>query len=184
MIYRQKRYYHGAWFKYPSRLSCCDVFVKSCMDLFVNKLRHFVVILHYCDVIKGTMASQITSLTIAYSTVYSSANQRKHQSSASLALCGEFTGDRWFPAQRAVTRKLFSFDDVCRIPDIFKCIFFNGNCSYLIQILRKHVLSGLIYDNSASFRWWLRPVNSTKYHLYENWSALFRHVYPPFYYDD
>ena len=48
----------------------------------------------------GTMASQITSLTIVYSTVYSGVDQRKHQSSASLA-CGEFTGDRWIPGQVA-----------------------------------------------------------------------------------
>ena len=33
----------------------------------------------------STMASQITSLTIVYSTVYSGSDQRKHQSSASLA---------------------------------------------------------------------------------------------------
>ena len=33
----------------------------------------------------GAIASQITSLTIVYSTVYSDADQRKHQSSASLA---------------------------------------------------------------------------------------------------
>ena len=33
----------------------------------------------------GTMASQITSLTIIYSSVYLGADQRKHQSSASLA---------------------------------------------------------------------------------------------------
>ena len=33
----------------------------------------------------GAMASQITCLTIAYLTVYSDADQRKHQSSASLA---------------------------------------------------------------------------------------------------
>ena len=32
----------------------------------------------------GTIASQITSLTIVYSTVYSDADQREHQSSASL----------------------------------------------------------------------------------------------------
>ena len=37
-------------------------------------------------------ASQITSLTIFYSTVDSDADERKHQSSASLAF-----GDRWFP---------------------------------------------------------------------------------------
>ena len=40
---------------------------------------------HYNDVIMDAMASQITSLTIVYSTVYSDAGQRKHQSSASLA---------------------------------------------------------------------------------------------------
>ena len=39
----------------------------------------------YSDVIMGTIASQITSLTIVYSTVYSNADQRKHQSCASLA---------------------------------------------------------------------------------------------------
>ena len=40
---------------------------------------------HYNDVIMGAIASQITSLTIVYSTVYPDADQRKHQSSASLA---------------------------------------------------------------------------------------------------
>ena len=44
----------------------------------------------------GTMASQITSLTIVYSAVYWGANQRKHQSSSSLAFV---TGE--FPAQKA-----------------------------------------------------------------------------------
>ena len=39
--------------------------------------------IHYCDVIMGAEVSQITSLTIVYKTVYS--DQRKHQSSASLA---------------------------------------------------------------------------------------------------
>ena len=40
---------------------------------------------HYNAGIMGAIASQITSLTIVYSTVYSDAEQRKHQSSASLA---------------------------------------------------------------------------------------------------
>ena len=44
---------------------------------------------HYNDVIMGTMASQITSLTIVYSTVYSSTDQRKHQSSTSLTFVRE-----------------------------------------------------------------------------------------------
>ena len=41
--------------------------------------------MHYNDVIMSAIASQITSLAIVYSTVYSDTYQRKHQSSASLA---------------------------------------------------------------------------------------------------
>ena len=41
--------------------------------------------IHYNDVKTSPMASQITSRTIVYSIVYSCADQRKHQSSASLA---------------------------------------------------------------------------------------------------
>ena len=37
---------------------------------------------HYCDAIMGTVASQITSLTIVYTAVYSDADRSKHQSSA------------------------------------------------------------------------------------------------------
>ena len=40
---------------------------------------------HYSDIIMGVMVSQITSLTIVYSEVYSSADPRKHQSPVSLA---------------------------------------------------------------------------------------------------
>ena len=52
---------------------------------------------HYNGVIMSALPSQITSVSIVYSTVCSGANQRKHQSSASLALWREFTGDRWIP---------------------------------------------------------------------------------------
>ena len=40
---------------------------------------------HDDDVIMGAIASQITSPAIGYSTVYSEADHRKHQSSVSLA---------------------------------------------------------------------------------------------------
>ena len=50
----------------------------------------------------GTMASQITTLIIVYSTVYSGADQRKHQSSALLAFVrGIHRGPVNFPAQMA-----------------------------------------------------------------------------------
>ena len=64
---------------------------------------------HYDDVIMTTIASQITSLTSVYSTVYSDADQRKHQSSASLAFV---RGIHRVPHKGSVTRKMFPFDDV------------------------------------------------------------------------
>ena len=68
---------------------------------------------HYDDVIMSTMASQITNLTIVYSTVYSDADQRKHQSSASLAFVwGIHRGPVNSPHKWPVTRKMFPFDDV------------------------------------------------------------------------
>ena len=72
---------------------------ETCMTLFSH---------HYCDVIMGAMASKITSRKILYSTVHSGADQRKHQSSASLAIL------RWIhrwpvtsPHKWPVTRKMF-----------------------------------------------------------------------------
>ena len=65
------------------------------------------------DIIMGSMASQITSLTIVSSTVCSGVNQRKQQSSASLAFMRGI--HRWSvnsPHKWPATRKIFPFDDV------------------------------------------------------------------------
>ena len=71
---------------------------------------------HCCDAIMGTVASQITSLTIVYTTVYSDADQSRHQSSASLAfMWGIHRGPVNSPHKGPVTRKMFSFDDVIMI---------------------------------------------------------------------
>ena len=73
---------------------------------------------HYCEVIMSAMASQIVSLTIVYSTVYSG-DQTKYQSSASLAFVRGI--HRWpvnSPHKGPVTWKMFPFDDV---------IMWNGN---------------------------------------------------------
>ena len=70
---------------------------------------------HHIDVIMTTVASQITSLAVVYSIVYSDADERKHQSSASLAFVRGIHRDRWIPRTKAVTRKMFPFDDVIMI---------------------------------------------------------------------
>ena len=67
---------------------------------------------HHSDVIMRAIASQITSLTIVYSIVYSDVNQRKHQSPASLAFVrGIHRGPVNSPHKWPVTRKMFPFDD-------------------------------------------------------------------------
>ena len=69
------------------------------------------------------MASEITSLTIVYSTVYSGADQRRHQSSASLAFVrGIHRRPVNSPHKWPVTRKMFPFDDV---------IMENDDCAFL-----------------------------------------------------
>ena len=74
---------------------------------------------HYNDVIMSAMASQITSLTIVYSTVYSGADQRKYQSSASLAFVwGIHLWPVNSPRKRPVTQKMFQFDDVIMLKSI------------------------------------------------------------------
>ena len=68
---------------------------------------------HYSDVTMCAMASQITSLTIGYSTIYSGADQWKHQSSALLAsVRGSHRGLVNSPHKWPVTRKVFPFHDV------------------------------------------------------------------------
>ena len=68
---------------------------------------------HYSDAIMSAMASQITGVSIDYSTVYSGAYKRKHQSSTSLAFVRGI--HRWpvnSPHKGTVTRKMVPFDDV------------------------------------------------------------------------
>ena len=72
---------------------------------------------HHRDVILSVMASQIADFSVVCSTVCSGADQRKHQSSASLAFVRGV--HRWpvnSPHKGPVTRKMFSFDDVIMVP--------------------------------------------------------------------
>ena len=61
----------------------------------------------------GVIASQITSLTIVYSTIYSDADQRKQQSPASMAFVWGIHREQVNSLHKwPVTRKMFPFDDV------------------------------------------------------------------------
>ena len=68
---------------------------------------------YYSDVIMGAIASQITGVSIVYSTVRSGTDKRKYQSSASLTFVrGIHRLPVNSPHKRSVTRKMFPFDDV------------------------------------------------------------------------
>ena len=83
-----------------------------------------------------TMKSQITSLTVVYSIVYSDADQRKHQSSASLAFVRGIHRDRWIPRTKSQLReKCFHLmTSSCRV---------HGN--------RRTKISVLVVEISASY---------------------------------
>ena len=87
-------------------------------EIIITKINNFsrkkIPDIHYSDVIMGMIAYQITSLTIVFSTVYSDADQRKHQSSASLAFVrGIHRGLVNSPHKWPVTRKMFQFMTSC-----------------------------------------------------------------------
>ena len=89
-VKRRLKYLLGA--KYAIKLSMCVTGAARMYFICVAS----VPFIHYDDVILGAMASQITSLMIVYSIVYSGTDQR---CSASLAFVWGI--HREFPAQRA-----------------------------------------------------------------------------------
>ena len=108
---------------------------------------------NYIDVIMTTMVSQITSLTVVYSTVYSDADQRKHQSSASLAFVwGIHRGPVNSSHNGPVTRKMFPFDDV-----IMGTILFRGLSEIILAMLpekkRDSLLISAFFQNGRLKIW-------------------------------
>ena len=86
------------WLETPSRSLWCNCNGKGEPGFARFESRH------YDDVIMTMMASQITSLTVVYSIVYSDADQRKHQSSASLFFVRGIHRDRWIPRTKGQLR--------------------------------------------------------------------------------
>ena len=130
----------------------------------------------------GEIASQITSLTIVYSTVYSDADQRKHQSSSSLAFVREIhRGPVNSPHKWPVTRKMFPFDDVIMSFYFLKWIRHDGIASLkpsdaiwrptlwpiLVQTMSFRLLSTQPLPETMLIYWWLdcREDTSMKFDL-------------------
>ena len=99
----------------------------------------------------GAIASLITSLTIVYSTVYSDADQTKHQSSASLG-----TGE--FPTQMASNAEMFPFDDVImsmiKIKSIFNFLHIKHIPSFLSLFLLAKIWQVCSFDRLLLAKIW------------------------------
>ena len=120
------------------------------------------VITHYIDVIMTTMASQITSLMVVYSTVYSGTDQRKYQSSASLAfvrtkgqLCGKcfhLMTSSWavyFWIHNWVCVISISLDTLRPdIPSVSLCLCSASTCITIDHVLHLAVFSRMVRSTS------------------------------------
>ena len=71
--------------RYDSHATCYKLYSQCGVHTVADTL----ILRHYNEVTMSAIASQISSLTIVYSTVYSSTDERKHQSPASLAFVKE-----------------------------------------------------------------------------------------------
>ena len=81
---------------------------------------------HYNDIIMLATASQILCVLVVYTTVCSYADQRKHQSSASLPLVrGIHRGPVNFGHKQPLTRKMFSFGDVIMVSSYLQYFLYN-----------------------------------------------------------
>ena len=132
--------------------------------VFPNVYNKGIALIHYSDFTMSTMASQIISLKIVYSTVYSGADQRKHQSFASLVFVREFTGDRWIRRTKGlVTRKMFPFDDVImNVVNSANFISWLGDVDWEYVILR----------HSLSLRFSLSSHKMHTYQYIQHWVIL------------
>ena len=111
LIKRLSKRLRRRWFETPSPPSWrhCNADLTPygfamCGDLapkmVVNKARGIFLYIshnHYRDVIMSAMVSQITGISIVYSTLCSGAHQEHFKASRHWPLWGKFTGDRWVP---------------------------------------------------------------------------------------
>ena len=132
----------------------------------------------------GTIASQITSLAIVYSAFYSGADQRKHQSSASLAVRGIHQGPVNSPQKWSVARKMFPFDDVIMVTKSIDQYVWNRNppgnnlfnqrsfsWTFLSVVLSRWLCLLSIYRSPHS----IRPRKITWHEI--TWTCNIKHVH-------
>ena len=152
LLYKYKTSLNGNlleahYFKFSKSIYFVD-WHKILRPIFQSNTSSSNLLIHYIDVIMTTMASQITSLMVVYSTVYSNADQRKHQSFASLAFVWGIHRHRWIPCTKGHLRT--------------KC--FRLMTSSCVTVY--HIMKVIPYGLHAEKRTWKRVLMQT----FRNWS--------------
>ena len=125
-------------------------------DFRLPMVKHFPFVVlsaiycHYSDVIMSVVASQIAGVSVVYSTFCSGLDQRKYQSSASLAFVG---GNSPVTAQRASNAEIFPFDDVIKNyihiwphnRNAWNTSLQRTNCNGNMQLFMSHKIPLLVY---------------------------------------
>ena len=130
----------------------------------------------------SSMASQITSLTNVYATVYSGADKKKHQSSASLAFArGIHRSPVNSPHKWPVTRKMFPFDDVIMLA-LEKPVHIRVQLCILMrlyqrvtQLHRKSYSPGLLLCHSCNHMFSLCQIRQSVGHRIQKLSGCIMH---------
>ena len=125
----------------------------------------YLLLEHYNDIIMSVMVSQITSLTIVYSTLYSGTDE----SSASLAFVRGI--HRWpvnSPHKGPVTWKMFPFDDLIMILFLLTSLCFKKGFLYTLLSFHKRT-DNLIGMVSSVETWFEYPVKLSERYM-TNWT--------------
>ena len=114
-----------------------------CDLLSINWSRMLLLYAHYSDFLMGPLASQITSLTIVYSTVHSGADQRKYKCSASLAFVWGI--HRW------------PVNSPHKWPETRKCFYLvTSSCWWFVYEYRRHDMETFPYYRPFLRAWCVR----------------------------
>ena len=107
----------------------------------------------------SSMQSQITSLTIAYSTGYSGLDHRKH-----LSLAFVRGIHRWpvnSPHKGPVTRKMFPFDDVIMLLILCRLFFLSPHCLLPLPFKNTNKRSSRLNGSDKGRHWYIICADTT-----------------------
>ena len=125
--------------------------------------RHVHCFTHYIDVIMSAMASQLTCLTIVYSTFYSGADQRKYQRASNAEMFPLVTSS-WISDDFGVCERICgSFTNSFYPRPVCLCVCVGANHEFILELV---------------YSWTCHPFKLESPNLNQKYKTLFNHWIP------